>query len=167
MTTDERLEQHYMEGARAAWRAMLGECLRGLQLDASETAREAWVAERVDAVAALRRICREHGDLDWTPELHLGDVIEKHLERHLEAPDWIARAGEAAIARGDPTEVCAACSGLLLKGADPRCEDEKLCRACVDSVIAEDLIIKPGESAADHVRRLLAATEDRPGPSGQ
>ena len=40
-------------------------------------------AERLEAVAALRRICSEHGDNDWSDDLNLSDVIEKHLARHL------------------------------------------------------------------------------------
>ena len=33
--------------------------------------------------ATLRRVCAEYGDNDWSDDLHLSDVIEKHLERHL------------------------------------------------------------------------------------
>ena len=40
--------------------------------------------EREEAVAVLRLICRAHGDLDWEPSLHLADIIDKHLGKHLE-----------------------------------------------------------------------------------
>jgi predicted secreted protein len=39
--------------------------------------------EREDAVKLLREICEEHGDNDWADDLHLADVLEKHLYRHL------------------------------------------------------------------------------------
>ena len=48
--------------------------------------------EREVAVAALRELCGEYGDNDWADDLHLADVIEKHLRRHLDAkqaaPQW-------------------------------------------------------------------------------
>ena len=39
--------------------------------------------ERLMVVTALRRVCEEHGDNEWPDNLHLADVIEKHLARHL------------------------------------------------------------------------------------
>lgn len=45
---------------------------------------QAWIAEREAAIAALRRLCAAHGDNDWPESLHLADIIEKHLGRHLE-----------------------------------------------------------------------------------
>ena len=39
------------------------------------------VAERQEVVAILRRLCAEPGDNDWPDNLHLSDVIEKHLIR--------------------------------------------------------------------------------------
>ncbi len=76
----------YAEGARAAWLEILREAVRHLHhFDAPEGDAERWRIERDETVGALRRICRGHGDNDWNDELHLADVIEKHLERHLEA----------------------------------------------------------------------------------
>lgn len=43
-----------------------------------------WLSEREQAVAMLRQVCEVHGDNDWPDDLHLADVIEKHLDRHLE-----------------------------------------------------------------------------------
>ena len=40
-------------------------------------------SERASVIALLRRVCEVHGDNDWPDDLHLGDVIEKHLARHL------------------------------------------------------------------------------------
>ena len=32
----------------------------------------------------LRQVCAKYGDNDWPDNLHLADVIEKHLLRNLE-----------------------------------------------------------------------------------
>lgn len=77
-------DKAYMEGRRAAYRAMLDECLRNLDVDDSAAGLATWVAERLDLVAKLRDVCEEHGDNDWPDTLHLVDVIEYHLARHLE-----------------------------------------------------------------------------------
>lgn len=80
-------ERDYINGNRMAWRVMLGECIRALLVngdrDAELDAARA-VAELEDARAALRRVCEDHGDNDWDDDLHLADVIEKHLARHLD-----------------------------------------------------------------------------------
>ena len=76
-------EQHYERGYRAAWVEMLQECLRRLGYDDPETAHVRWVREREEAVGKLREVCEEYGDNDWPDNLHLRDVIEKHLWRHL------------------------------------------------------------------------------------
>lgn len=77
-------EDDYERGSRAAWAAMLGECLRQLGYDDPEFQKAAWIKEREEAVAALRDACEHHGDNDWPAELHLADVVEKHLIRHLD-----------------------------------------------------------------------------------
>lgn len=40
--------------------------------------------ERSATVAILRQVCTSHGDNDWRDNLHLADVIEKHLWPTLE-----------------------------------------------------------------------------------
>lgn len=47
--------------------------------------------ERDATVKMLRDVCADFGDNDWADELHLADVIEKHLARHL----WQWRKEEA------------------------------------------------------------------------
>jgi hypothetical protein len=73
-------EQDYIQGNNAAWRQILGEAVRALGPDGDA---DRWRLERADTVAALRSLCEEFGDNDWPDDLHLGDVIEKHLGRHL------------------------------------------------------------------------------------
>lgn len=60
---------------------------------ADERQLEELKAERAETVAALRRVCDEFGDNDWPDELHLGDVVEKHLRRHLHSDAMERRAG--------------------------------------------------------------------------
>ncbi len=45
--------------------------------------RSPWDFEREATVAMLRAVCAEYGDNDWPDNLHLADVIEKHLWRNL------------------------------------------------------------------------------------
>ena len=83
MTQSER-ERYYIQGHRAAWRRLLGECLRelGYTIDTAVSVAR-FVGEREDAIAQLRTLCEEVGDNDWEESLLLGDIIEKHLARHL------------------------------------------------------------------------------------
>jgi hypothetical protein len=78
-------DQEYMMGRRSAWLSMLDECLKNLGVDDPEVGKARWISEREDAIEALRRVCEEHGDNEWDEKLYLADVIEKHLENHLEA----------------------------------------------------------------------------------
>lgn len=79
-------EQGYFEGQRSAWRALLGTCIRELGYsDDVEAAKLAWITEREATIAQLRMACNTFGDNDWDNQLHLADIIEKHLVRHLES----------------------------------------------------------------------------------
>lgn len=88
----------HAEGAkaahRAAWEKILGIACEELNLDgplaaalaARNKQHQEWRLERTLAVSALRNICEVHGDNDWPDDLHLYDVISKHLTRHLSQP---------------------------------------------------------------------------------
>jgi len=78
-------EKSYIEGNRAAWRRMLTECLRNLDVDGDDpqSTIARLISEREETRAALRRVCDSHGDNDWPDSLHLADVVEKHLARHI------------------------------------------------------------------------------------
>lgn len=78
-------EKLWLAGNRAALVSMIAHCVRELGYE-GRTA-ESLIVEREAAVAALRRVCEEHGDNDWSDDLHLADVVEKHLGRHLEVPE--------------------------------------------------------------------------------
>jgi hypothetical protein len=77
-------EQSYIEGHRRALLGMLRHVLGALDVYDPEAGAARWVIERQDTVAVLRRICAEIGDNEWPDDLHIGDVIEKHLVRHME-----------------------------------------------------------------------------------
>ncbi|HEY3499036.1 MAG TPA: hypothetical protein VGK73_30300 [Polyangiaceae bacterium] len=76
-------EKAYVEGSRAMWRQLLAQALRELGYEENRLAGAAKQLEETRAV--LRRVCAEHGDNDWSDDLHLADVVEKHLERHISA----------------------------------------------------------------------------------
>ncbi len=78
-------ELSYNQGSNNALMGVLIHVLRTLDFDESDMERKhiAWTLERQSIVNQLRRLCEEFGDNDWPDDLHLGDVIEKHLARHL------------------------------------------------------------------------------------
>ena len=78
MTEDE--ERLWIEGNKAAYRSLMGECVRQL---GEKNDLAALQLERAKAIAKLRELCSEHGDNDWPDDLHLADIIDKHLGRHL------------------------------------------------------------------------------------
>jgi hypothetical protein len=82
---DDREEAVYARGERAALLSMLSHVLRQLGYDDVATKQAAWVTEREETIARLRDVCEDFGDNDWPDDLHLGDVVEKHLTRHLHA----------------------------------------------------------------------------------
>jgi hypothetical protein len=83
LTNAEHQEQAYIQGSRMAWLSMFRICLKELGIDNPDAEQGKWILEREMTVQKLREVCRVHGDNDWTAELHLADVIDKHLLRHL------------------------------------------------------------------------------------
>ncbi|HXJ61945.1 MAG TPA: hypothetical protein VNU68_35345 [Verrucomicrobiae bacterium] len=76
---DNPFENGYLAGQRRVYLEMLATALRGLGRDAPEWQLGRLISEREEAVATCRRICVEHGDNDWPDDLHLSDIIEKHV----------------------------------------------------------------------------------------
>jgi len=76
--------EDYIRGKRAAILKVLNSCLRELGIDDPVTMQSKWIAEREETVAMLRQVCAEHGDNEWPDDLHLADVVDKHLWNHLE-----------------------------------------------------------------------------------
>lgn len=69
-------ERGYTDGQRAIYAQMLSEALRGLGL---RSGIGDLLVEREKAIATLRRICETYGDNDWSPDLHLSDIIDRHI----------------------------------------------------------------------------------------
>ncbi|XXX79151.1 hypothetical protein WMF30_10295 [Sorangium sp. So ce134] len=76
-------EQAVTEGHRLALTGVMMHCARELGREDPMARLAVLEQERAHAVATLRRVCRDHGDNDWSDSLNLSDIIEKHLERHL------------------------------------------------------------------------------------
>jgi hypothetical protein len=80
-------ERAWLEGNRAAWAALLSECLKNLGQEDRDA--HSWRLEREAAVLALRCEIREcGGDTDWPDDLHLADVISNHLAPLLDEVEW-------------------------------------------------------------------------------
>lgn len=77
-------EKDYETGSRAAWCSMLQLCIQHLCHDSPDVKIAILLQEREEAVAALKRACEYHGDMDWDEDCYLSDIIENHLFRHLE-----------------------------------------------------------------------------------
>lgn len=84
--TDEQQEiydSYYIRGQRSLLLSQLGAIVRKLQ-PCDEVTVAHLISERESAIQALRTICDEHGDNDWDENLHLADIINKHLGDYLE-----------------------------------------------------------------------------------
>ena len=77
----EQEEAAYLRGEKTVYREMLGNAIRGL--NGEDLTLERMTAERAAAIATLRRVCGDHGDNDWPDNLHLSDIIDKHLARYV------------------------------------------------------------------------------------
>lgn len=81
-------EKDYLAGKKRVWLDLLRSCLSGLGYGEDVVAESAkWIVEREEIIQQLRELCEEYGDNDWPDDLHLGDVIEKHLANHLYSND--------------------------------------------------------------------------------
>lgn len=79
----EQRDANWLRGYRAAHVGLLREALSGLGYDGTEAAKAAWILEREAAISTLRSLCDDFGDNDWPDNLHLSDIIDKHLGRYL------------------------------------------------------------------------------------
>jgi len=90
MTNDEAHEKGYIEGRRRTAINQLSHALReilGVDLaeDKSAIVIARLVLERQEAIQTIRRACRDNDIEDsFSDNLHLSDIIEKHLLRGLD-----------------------------------------------------------------------------------
>lgn len=80
---NEKEAKHYENGQRVAYSSILKTCCISLGYHVPGAHKAVCIAEREEAIAKLREICEEFGDNEWESDLHLADIIEKHLYRHL------------------------------------------------------------------------------------
>lgn len=79
--TDEQKDRQWLLGNTAAYRAILLQCAKEPGADDPLTKAAQVIAERRDAIAALRGLCERCGlPNDWPDDLHLADIIEKQIE---------------------------------------------------------------------------------------
>lgn len=81
MTEQER--QAYLDGEHMAWSMIAEQCIQHLNSETAIKAVVSYLIERNEAVVKLRDLCRDFGDNSWDDSLHLADIIEKNLARHL------------------------------------------------------------------------------------
>lgn len=79
---DER-DATWEAGYTAALRGLLARCVADLGVEDVDAGKARWLVERTDVVLLLRGMCEEYGDNEWPDNLHLSDVIDKHLMRHV------------------------------------------------------------------------------------
>ena len=64
--------------ALEAWRLS-----SGISISDAKKLYEFTDTERQETIRTLRGLCKDFGDNNWPDNLHLGDVIEKHLGKYL------------------------------------------------------------------------------------
>ena len=86
----EREDEAYERGEADVYRRLLSMAIRGMGVDEIPDDADRMrlriarlEAEMADARVQLRKLCEDFGDTDWPDNLHLGDVIERHLARAL------------------------------------------------------------------------------------
>ncbi len=117
-------EQAYERGRAQGLSSLLRHVASELGYELTEAKHAALIVEREATVAALRRICAEHGDSAWPDALYLPDVIEKHLERYLGDGVEVAIVAECrAIAEQRARDYAARKHGDVVNGyaADRLC----------------------------------------------
>jgi hypothetical protein len=81
---NEEQEKIWIDGNRAAWGRILQLAVREIAPGPEQDVARL-LLERQQLVAVLRDVCRDHGDNDWPDDLHLADVVQKHLLPYLDA----------------------------------------------------------------------------------
>ncbi len=78
---NESQEKLYIEGEANALKQIIVHCqdkLRGLGVELKTS--EQFSPERIDIIKTLRSLCEDHGDNDWAEDLHISDILDKHLD---------------------------------------------------------------------------------------
>ena len=76
---NEKEEKIYEDGQRQVYLNLLGECIKQLGYNDPEAKKVNWIIEREAVIKTLRTLCEIHGDNDWPDDLHISDILGKHL----------------------------------------------------------------------------------------
>lgn len=79
---EELLEERYAQGQHMMALSIIQTCTMYLH-NSSELTIVQLRMERARAIETLRYVCEAFGDNDWEDNLHLSDIIEKHLGDNL------------------------------------------------------------------------------------
>lgn len=78
---NEKEEQIYILGETEALKTVICLCQNKLRgLDVKLKTKEEFDQERIDVINLLRQICSERGDNDWPDDLHICDIMNKHID---------------------------------------------------------------------------------------
>lgn len=78
-------EHERIFGRKSAWELLFSKIEELITLQ-----QQAHKAERKETIMVLRILCKYFGDNDWDENLHLADIIDKHLGRHLYAQESLS-----------------------------------------------------------------------------
>lgn len=157
MPTDREVElgeEQWARGHRAAWLGVLQTAIKELGYETTEVEQAKWILEREQAVQSLRMACDDYGDNEWTERLHLGDVVDKHLVRHLNelhAAGLCAQRIRLVMPEGTPESVIvdAALASLNLMSIT-----EQFCEWPVENVMRAAGALGYGSEYIQGVHRL-------------
>ena len=76
-------EKLYEAGKRSSSLNLLRHCLKELGYDADNIKALNLIEEREEVIQLLRTVCPEFGDNNWPDNLHLVDIINKHLFNYI------------------------------------------------------------------------------------
>jgi len=83
MSETGEFEDEHERGYVAGQQSLAIEIIDRCRMSAGVFFPDDYSSERAQTVLSLRRVCAQFGDNDWPDDLHLVDIIEKHLERYL------------------------------------------------------------------------------------
>jgi hypothetical protein len=117
---EDRATVAWRAGRRHAWVSVLNIAVREIGDQRSEAALR---QELEDVRGALRDLCKDFGDNDWADDLHLGDVVRKHLAKHL----YDARDDDSDL----PSHPCPTCGQTVYSEAVARLFESA--EKCIDA----------------------------------
>jgi hypothetical protein len=86
---NEEQEKYFILGKIRTFQTIIIDCQNALTgLGVKLKSKNEFDQERIDVIKTLRSACGEIGDNDWSDDLHISDIINKHLVCYVD-PDCI------------------------------------------------------------------------------